>query len=164
MASCRNASDMLERFSGFILSCAAQGDALHAGQFQAVGVVHALGHRPGTARHIVFHPVAAHASHAAALTLHQDLLQRYRGCQPPATSPWWIGPCQTLAIEELAFTIQCLWWQPQVPQWVAFRERLPPTPRGLKAGDAVADVLARNILLPLPLLLTGLFVYSCLWP
>ena len=53
--------------------------------------------------------------------------------------------------------------QLQVPQWVAFRERLPPTPRGLKAGDTVADVLARNILLPLPLLLTGLFISSCIW-
>lgn len=51
----------------------------------------------------------------------------------------------------------------QVPQWVAFRERLPATPRGLRSGDSRLDVAARNLLLPLPPLLAALLLYSILW-
>ena len=52
---------------------------------------------------------------------------------------------------------------PQVPQWVAFRERLPPTPTGLRAGDTWGEVAARNVLLPLPPLLVVLLIYFILW-
>ena len=58
-----------------------------------------------------------------------------------------------------AFTVTAT----QVPQWVAFRERLPLTPTGLQNGDAALEVAARNLLLPLPPLLAVILIYSLLW-
>lgn len=54
------------------------------------------------------------------------------------------------------------WLVDLMPQWTAFRERLPTTPAGLRYGDCRGHALRRWLLFPTPLLLTALILQRLL--